>query len=107
LFVILAVQILKIVTLIENDIMTKLCNALNIGKVLELKLNTVGINSLEELQQAGTENAFAKIMSIDKNAGRTILFSIDGAISEVPWHKIDKNRKERLKDYYNELRQRN
>jgi len=87
--------------------MTKLSDALNIGKVLELKLNKVGINSLEELQQTGAENAFAKIITIDKNAGRTTLFSIDGAISGIPWYKIDQTRKERLKAYYNELRQKN
>lgn len=87
--------------------MTKLCDALNIGKVLELKLNRVGINSLEELQQTGAENAFAKVITIDKNAGRTILFSIDGAISGIPWYEIAQTRKERLKAYYNELRQQN
>jgi DNA transformation protein len=87
--------------------MTRLSDALNIGKVLELKLNKVGINSLEELQQVGAENAFAKIKSIDKNAGRTILFSIDGAIHGVKWHEIEANRKALLKKYYNKLTQQN
>jgi DNA transformation protein len=87
--------------------MKKLCDALNIGKVLELKLNKVGINTIDELKQAGAETAFAKIKTIDKNVGRTILFSLDGAIQGVRWHQIDQMRKEKLKQYYNELEQRN
>ena len=83
--------------------MTKLIEAQNIGKVLELKLNKVGINSLEELKNLGTEAAFAKVKSIDKKAGKCTLFSIDGAISGVEWRKIEQNRKTELKDFYNDL----
>ena len=87
--------------------MTKLSDAQNIGKVLELKLNKVGIHSLEDLKEVGTEKAFAKIKAIDKNAGRSTLFSIDGAISGIKWHKLDTERKEMLRAFFNELEQQN
>lgn len=87
--------------------MTKLSDAQNIGKVLELKLNKVGIHSLEELKAVGAELAFSKIKSIDKNAGRTTLFSIDGAINGVRWHEIDESRKNELRQCFNELEQMN
>jgi hypothetical protein len=38
--------------------MTKLSESLNIGKVLELKLENVGISSLEELKKVGSEEDF-------------------------------------------------
>ncbi len=87
--------------------MTKLSEALNIGKVLELKLENVGINSLEDLKEVGTEEAFARVKQIDKNAGRSILFAIDGAVQEVKWHAIPEERKEKLRAYFNELEQKN
>ncbi|MFO7789317.1 MAG: TfoX/Sxy family protein [Bacteroidota bacterium] len=83
--------------------MTKLSEALNIGKVLELKLESVGIDSLEELKKVGAENAFAKVKQIDKNAGRSILFAMDGAVQGVKWHEIPEERKEKLREYFNEV----
>lgn len=87
--------------------MTKLSDAHNIGKVLELKLNKVGINSLEDLKKLGTEKAFSKIKSLDKNAGRSTLFSIDGAIEGIKWHQLDGDRKDNLRSFFNELEQQN
>ncbi|MGC9331075.1 MAG: TfoX/Sxy family DNA transformation protein [Bacteroidales bacterium] len=87
--------------------MTKLSESLNIGKVLELKLENVGISSLEELKKVGSEEAFARVKQIDKNAGRSILFAIDGAVQGVKWHEIPEERKEKLRAYFNELEQKN
>jgi DNA transformation protein len=87
--------------------MTKLCNAQNIGKVLELKLNKVGISSLEELKTVGAETAFAKVKGVDHNAGRSTLFSLDGAISGVAWHKLNECRKDELRKFFGELGQKN
>ena len=87
--------------------MTKLSESLNIGKVLELKLENVGISSLEELKKVGSEEAFARVKQIDKNAGRSILFAIDGAVQGVKWHEIPEDRKNKLRDYFNELEQKN
>jgi len=87
--------------------MTKLCEACNIGKVLELKLKSVGIENLEDLKGIGVEEAFIKIKQIDKNAGRSILFSIDGAITGVKWHQIPENRKEELRDFFNQIEAKN
>ena len=87
--------------------MTKLSEAQNIGKVLELKLRSVGIESLEDLKGVGAENAFARVKEIDRNAGRSILFSLDGAISGMKWHKIPENRKNELRGFFNELEQKN
>lgn len=87
--------------------MAKLCEACNIGKVLELKLKSVGIENLEDLKGIGVEEAFIKIKQIDKNAGRSILFSIDGAILGVKWHELPDNRKNELRNFFDQIEARN
>ncbi len=72
----------------------------NIGKVLELKLEAVGIYSVEDLREVGTEEAFLRLLSNNKNTSRSVIFSIEGAIKGVRWHKLEENRKEELREFY-------
>lgn len=83
--------------------MTELIDAQNIGKVLEIKLQSLGINSLEALQELGTEEAFKLLKGIDKKSSRAILLSIEGAVSNVRWHNIKEDRRKELRDFYDTL----
>lgn len=83
--------------------MKKLTDAHNIGKVLEMKLQSIGIDSLEKLKEAGTETAFSKVKEIDHNASRSTLFAIEGAITSVKWHELNEARKEELRDFFNQV----
>ncbi|NLA24724.1 MAG: hypothetical protein GX879_07135 [Bacteroidales bacterium] len=47
--------------------MTPLTEGLNIGKVLEIKLNAIGITTIEQLKSVGTEKVFKRLKMIDKN----------------------------------------
>lgn len=82
-----------------------LYGAHNIGKVLEIKLKEVGIENLEDLKKVGTEEAFLRLYSKNKNTSRAILFSIEGAIAGVRWHNIDKNRKNELEKFFKSVTQ--
>ena len=75
----------------------------NIGKVLELKLEAVGIHSLEELKEVGTEEAFLRLLSNNKNTSRSVIFSLEGAIMGVRWHKLDEGRKKELREFYSSV----
>jgi DNA transformation protein and related proteins len=75
----------------------------NIGKVLELKLEAVGIDSLEELRRIGTEEAFLRLLANNKNTSRSVIFSIEGAITGVRWHSLNGPRKDELKNFYNSV----
>jgi len=55
----------------------------------------------------GAEAAFAQIKAIEPNAARSVLFSLDGAISGVRWHSLNESRKNELRNFFNELEQRN
>jgi len=75
----------------------------NIGKVLELKLEAVGIDSLEELKRVGTEEAFLRLLANNKNTSRSVIFSIEGAITGVRWHYLNEERKIELREFYNSV----
>ena len=72
----------------------------NIGKVLELKLEAVGIDSIDELKKVGTEETFLRLLSMNKNTSRSVIFSVEGAITGVRWHKLDEKRKVELREFY-------
>ena len=81
----------------------KLTELVNIGNNLECKLKQVGINSAEKLKIVGAENAFVRIKTVDKTVCINMLYALEGAIQEIRWHKITKERKTELLDFYKSL----
>ena len=75
----------------------------NIGKVLELKLNEVGITTLKELKEMGTEKTFLLLYEKNKNTTRATLLSIEGAIQEIRWHNLDEKRVAELREFYDSV----
>lgn len=72
----------------------------NIGKVLTEKLQLAGIATASELKATGAEDAFARILAIDKDACIDMLYAIEGAIEGIRWHHLDKARKGELLDFF-------
>jgi Holliday junction resolvasome RuvABC DNA-binding subunit len=73
----------------------------NIGKTLALKLNKIDINNGQELIETGSENAIIKIATIENNgACINMLYALEGAIQGIRWHKLSKERKQELKEFY-------
>ena len=77
----------------------------NIGKTLAKKLELVGINTPEDLKQAGAENAFIKIKTIDETACAHMLYALEGAIQDVRWHHLPNNRKLELLDFFHNCKE--
>jgi len=71
----------------------------NIGKELEKLLNQVDISTVEELKQAGSENAFIRIKTIDPSACISKLCALEGAVQGIRWHNLTKERKQELKEF--------
>lgn len=81
--------------------MNKLTDIPNIGKTLALKLNTIGINNITELEEIGSENAFIKLSNIENNGVCiNMLYALEGAIQNIRWHSLDNSRKLELKEFY-------
>lgn len=81
--------------------MGQLANLPNIGKVVEGQLNSVGIETTEQLMQTGAENAWLKIQAIDSSACIHRLLSLEGAIRGIKKTDIPAERKAELKEFYN------
>ena len=81
--------------------MKKLSTLPNIGKVLEEQLNEVGIKSIDELEEAGSKEAWLAIKEIDDSACINRLYALEGAITGIRWFDLSENIKENLKDFYN------
>ncbi len=84
--------------------MKQLTDLPNIGITLAEKLTLVGIKNDQELIEFGSEKAIIKIATIE-NSGACInmLYALEGAIQGIRWHKLDKERKQDLKEFYRML----
>lgn len=84
--------------------MSELTTLPNIGQQLAKDLTLVGIESTEELEVVGAEDAFIRLRTTDPGACINKLFAIEGAIRGIRWHSLDSLRKLELKDFYMHLR---
>jgi DNA transformation protein len=83
--------------------MCKLSELPNIGKVIERRLNTIGIHTSEELVNTGSKKAFFRIKMIDNTACLHMLYALQGAIKGKRYTQLSENTKEDLKQYFNKL----
>lgn len=84
--------------------MGELANLPNIGKSVEAQLNQVGIETYEQLKEAGSRQAWLKIKAIDATACIHRLYALEGAIRGVKKAELDPETKADLKDFYNTMK---
>ena len=80
--------------------MNSLSKLPNIGKVLEKQLNEVGIYTIEDLKQIGSQEAWLKIKQRDPSACFHRLMALEGAIQGIKKSLLDEQKKQELKDFY-------
>ena len=73
----------------------------NIGKVVEKQLNDVGINTVDELIDIGSKEAWLRIKEVDESACLNRLMALEGAIQNIRWHNLSEEDKKNLKEFYN------
>ncbi len=84
--------------------MEELSKLPNVGKVLEQNLRQVGIETPEQLRQAGSREAFMRIRTqIDPGACLHMLYGIQGAIEGIPDKFLDSATRQDLKTFYKTL----
>jgi DNA transformation protein len=79
---------------------SNLSEHINIGKDTEEKLIQVGIDSFEKLASVGSEQAFIRLQTIDPGACLSLLCSLEGAIENIKWHQLSKERKLELTEFH-------
>ena len=72
----------------------------NIGKVLENQLNDVGINTVDDLIDHGSKEAWLKIKEVDDSACLNRLMALEGAIQNIRWHNLSVEDKDDLRSFY-------
>ena len=82
--------------------MKKLSDYPNLGIALEKQLHEVGIDTMDQLQDIGSEEAWLKIQSIDSSACINRLLALEGAIEGVKKKDLSDATKQHLKQFYQE-----
>ena len=76
----------------------------NIGRAVEAQLMQVGINTVEELREAGAKQAWLRIQAIDESACIHRLMALEGAIRGVKKSMLPDEVKADLKEFYQQHR---
>jgi DNA transformation protein len=76
----------------------KLSELPNIGKELEKKLNSVGIQTPDELAEVGSVAAVKRISSTSDDGCLNMLYALEGAIQGIRWHYLPAEIKKKVKD---------
>ena len=86
--------------------MDELTELPSIGEVLAEKLDTIGVESREDLVTMGSVEAVLEIGETDQSACYNMLYALEGAIRGVRWHAIPEAERRSLKEEYDVARAR-
>ncbi len=84
--------------------MSELTSLMNIGKEMERKLISVGIESPEELIRTGAKDAFLKLKQKYPNICLVHLYTLEGAIHDTEYNRLSEDTKKELKEFSNFLK---
>ena len=84
--------------------MSELTSMMNIGKEMEKKLTTVGIDSSEKLIQVGAKQAFLQLKQEYPNVCLVHLYTLEGAISNTEYNCLSEEKKKELKEFSDYLK---
>ena len=79
--------------------MAGLTSMMNIGKEMEKKLTSIGIESAEELIEVGAKNAFLRLKQKYPNVCLVHLYTLEGAINNIEFNSLSEDKKRELKEF--------
>lgn len=79
--------------------MSNLTAMMNIGKEMERKLISVGIDTPEKLIELGSKQAFSKLKEVYPNVCLVHLYTLEGAICNTEYNRLFEDKKRELKAY--------
>ncbi len=77
---------------------------MNIGREIERKLVSVGIDSPEKLIELGSKQAFAKLKETYPNVCLVHLYTLEGAICNTEYNRLSEDKKKELKAFSDSLK---
>lgn len=79
--------------------MSELTSMMNIGKEMEKKLKSVGIDSSERLMEVGAKEAFLKIKQRYPQVCLVHLYTLEGAVCGMEFNALPEEKKKELKEF--------
>ena len=79
--------------------MSELTSMMNIGKEMEKKLTSIGIESAEELISSGAKDAFFRLKQKYPNVCLVHLYTLEGAIHNIQYNRLPEDMKKELKEF--------
>ncbi|MDD7025644.1 MAG: TfoX/Sxy family DNA transformation protein [Lachnospiraceae bacterium] len=79
--------------------MSKLISMMNIGREMEKKLISVGIDSPEKLIEQGSTQVFLKLKEIYPQVCLVHLYALEGAIHNTGFNSLSEAKKKELKEF--------
>ena len=79
--------------------MSELTSMMNIGKEIEKKLISVGIDSSEKLIEVGAKQAFMRLKERYPGVCLVHLYTIEGAIHNIEFNCLSEDKKKELKEF--------
>lgn len=72
---------------------------MNIGKEMEKKLASVGIESSGKLMEVGAKDAFLRLKQKYPNVCLVHLYTLEGAIQNIEFNSLSEDKKRELKEF--------
>ena len=79
--------------------MSELTSMMNIGKEMERKLISIGIDSSEKLIALGSKQAFVKLKQEYPQVCLVHLYTLKGAIQNTEFNSLSEDKKKELKEF--------
>lgn len=79
--------------------MSELTSMLNIGKEMDRKLKSIGIDSAEKLIETGAKQAFVKLKERYPGMCLVHLYALEGAAEGIEFNNLSKEKKKELKEF--------
>lgn len=79
--------------------MSELTSMMNIGKEMERKLISIGIDSAEKLMELGAKQAFVKLKQEYPQVCLVHLYTLEGAIQNTEFNSLSEDKKKELKEF--------
>jgi len=80
----------------DMDKKTELKELKNLGAASVNILQSIGIQTLEDLRKTGSVNAYLKIKARGIKVSKVMLYALEGALLDIHWKELDNDIKSRL-----------
>ena len=85
--------------------MSELTSLKNIGKEMERKLKSIGINSPEELKKIGSTDTFFRLKLRYPEICLVHLYCLQGAVDDMEYNELPEEMKKNLKQFSDQFKE--